>query len=61
MTVAILRMELRLRARTVVLAALGLMSVAVLVGALFPSLGDSIGDVRLPDGVGDLPSSGTFS
>ena len=61
MTVAILRMELRLRARTVVLAALGLMSVAVLVGALFPSLGDSIGDVRLPDGVGDLLGGGEFS
>jgi ABC-2 type transport system permease protein len=61
MTAAIVGMELRLRARTVVLASVGLISVATLVGALFPSLGGSIGDVDLPEGVGDLLGGGQFS
>jgi ABC-2 type transport system permease protein len=54
MTGAIVGMELRLRARTVVLAALGLVAVAALVGALYPSLGHSIGQLDLPKGVSDL-------
>jgi ABC-2 type transport system permease protein len=61
MSAAILGMELRLRARSVVLAAVGLVCVAALVGALYPSLGDSIGDVDLPDGVDDLLGGGEFS
>jgi ABC-2 type transport system permease protein len=47
-------MELRLRARTVTLAAIGLVAVAALVGALYPSLGHSIGQLDLPKGVSDL-------
>ena len=35
------------------------MSVAVLVGALFPSLGDSMGDVSLPDGASCSSSTGS--
>jgi ABC-2 type transport system permease protein len=58
---AILGMELRLRARTVLAAASGLVCVALLVGALFPALGSSIGDVDLPKGVGDLLGGGQFS
>jgi ABC-2 type transport system permease protein len=58
---AILAMELRLRVRSVVLAGVGLIAVAALVGALFPSLGDSIGNVDLPDGVNDLLGGGEFS
>jgi ABC-2 type transport system permease protein len=47
-------MELRLRGRTVILAAVGLVAVAALVGALYPSLGHSIGRLNLPKGVSDL-------
>jgi ABC-2 type transport system permease protein len=54
MTAAILGMELRLRTRAVTLAALGLVAVAALVGALYPSLGHSIGQLNLPKGVSDL-------
>ena len=61
MTAAIARMELRLRARIVLSAGLGLVGVAVLVGALFPSLGGSIGDLDLPKGVNDLLGGGQFS
>jgi ABC-2 type transport system permease protein len=60
-TTAILRMDVRLRARMFVLAGIGLMSVAAIVGALFPSLGDSIGDLDLPGGVSDLLGGGDFS
>ena len=54
-------MELRLRARTVFSAGVGLIAVSVLVGALFPSLGGSIGDLKLPEGVNDLLGGGQFS
>ena len=47
-------MALRLRSRTVTLAAIGLVAVLLLVGALFPSVGDTIGKLKLPKGVADL-------
>jgi ABC-2 type transport system permease protein len=60
-TSAILAMELRLRTRTVLLAAAGLIAVAALVGALFPSLGHSIGQLNLPKGVSDLIGGGDLA
>jgi ABC-2 type transport system permease protein len=61
MTGAIVGMELRLRARTVLSAAVGLAALTAVVGALFPSLGDSIGKLDLPRGVGDLLGGGDLS
>lgn len=61
MIAAIFKMELRLRARTVISAAVGLIALTAVVGALFPSLGDSIGELDLPEGVGDLLGGSDFS
>jgi ABC-2 type transport system permease protein len=47
-------LALRLRALTVALTALGMAAVIVMVGALFPAVGDSIGKLDLPEGVADL-------
>lgn len=47
-------MALRLRSRSVVLAAGGLVAVLLLVGALFPSVGHTFGRLNLPKGVADL-------
>ena len=61
MTGAAFRLELRLRARSFALAGLGLMAVAAITGALFPSFGESLGKVDLPEGVGDLLGGGDFA
>jgi beta-exotoxin I transport system permease protein len=53
-SVAGFRMALRLRLITAVLASLGMIAVILMVGALFPALGDTIGKVNLPKGVADL-------
>jgi ABC-2 type transport system permease protein len=45
---------LRLRLMTAVLAAVGMLAVILMVGALFPSVGDSIGTLNVPDGVANL-------
>jgi len=47
-------MAVRLRALPTALAALGMALVIVMVGALFPAVGGSIGKLDLPDGVTDL-------
>jgi ABC-2 type transport system permease protein len=47
-------MALRLRLLMTGLAALGMCLVIVMVGALFPAVGDSIGKLDLPQGVSDL-------
>lgn len=47
-------LALRLRIRSTVATALGVASVIVLVGALFPSVGGSIGALDLPDSVTQL-------
>jgi beta-exotoxin I transport system permease protein len=47
-------MAVRLRIRSTVLAAVGMASVIVMVGALFPAVGDSIGKLDLPKGVSEL-------
>ena len=61
MTGAIIGMEVRVRARMVLSAAAGLVALTAVVGALFPSLGESIGTLDLPQGVGDLFGGSDFS
>ena len=61
MTGAAFRLELRLRARSFVLAGVGLMTVAAITGALFPAFGESLGKVDLPEGVGELLGGGDFA
>ena len=61
MTVAAIQLELRLRARSVALAGIGLMTVAAITGALFPAFGESLGKVELPEGVGELLGGGDFA
>lgn len=48
------RMAVRLRIRSTGLAALGMALVILMVGALFPSVGGSIGKLDLPEGVAEL-------
>jgi ABC-2 type transport system permease protein len=48
------RLAVRLRMRSTGVSALGMASVILMVGALFPAVGDSIGRLDLPDGVSDL-------
>jgi len=45
---------LRLRLRSTLSAAAALVAVLLIVGALFPAVGDSIGKLNLPKGVADL-------
>ena len=47
-------MALRLRALSACLAAVGMAAVILMVGALFPSVGDSIGKLHVPEGVANL-------
>jgi ABC-2 type transport system permease protein len=61
MSAAIFTMELRLRTRSVLSAAIGLICLTGVVGALFPSLEDSIGNLNLPTGVRDLLGTSDFS
>ena len=49
-----LRMTLRLRMLTTLLAAFGMVVVILMVGALFPAVGDSIGKLNLPKGITTL-------
>jgi ABC-2 type transport system permease protein len=50
----VLRLAVRLRLRTTVSAAVALVAVLLVVGALFPAVGDSLGKLDLPKGVSDL-------
>jgi ABC-2 type transport system permease protein len=54
MSLPVLKMAVRLRLLTTVLSALGMALVIVMVGALFPAVGDSIGKLDLPEGVTTL-------
>ena len=54
MSGATFRLALRLRATPTALSALGMFAVILMVGALFPAVGDSIGKLDLPEGVSDL-------
>jgi ABC-2 type transport system permease protein len=47
-------MALRLRVVSAALSAFGMLVVILMVGALFPAVGDSIGKLDLPDGVTEL-------
>lgn len=47
-------LAVRLRLRSTILAAAGMLAVIVMVGALFPAVGDSIGKLHLPQGVAQL-------
>ena len=49
-----LKMTLRLRRLPTLLSAVGMALVIVMVGALFPAVGDSIGKLDLPEGVATL-------
>lgn len=61
MTRAAFKLELRLRARLVILAAVAMIALVAMEGALYPAFGDAIGDLSLPEGVGDLIGGGDFS
>ncbi|MEP6641627.1 MAG: ABC transporter permease subunit [Gaiellales bacterium] len=54
MSVPAFTLALRLRLTTTASAALGLIAVMILVGALFPAVGGSIGKLNLPKGATDL-------
>lgn len=54
-------MAARLRLRSAVLAALGMAAVILMVGALFPSVGDSIGKLDVPEGVAELLGGADYS
>ena len=54
MSLPTFKMALRLRLLTAVISALGMTLVIVMVGALFPAVGDSIGKLDLPEGVTEL-------
>lgn len=61
MSVPVFRMALRLRLAQAASAAFGLIAVLILVGALYPSIGDSIGKLDIPDGVADLLGGADFA
>ena len=54
MSLPTLQLSLRLSARTTISAATGMALVILMVGALFPAVGGSIGKLDLPEGVSDL-------
>lgn len=61
MTRATFMLELRLRARLVGLASIGVLALTAAVGALYPALGHSIGNLNLPKGVSGLLGGGNLS
>lgn len=61
MTQATVGLELRLRAKVVLAAAVALVVMCVAVGALFPSLGATIGKLNLPKGVAGLLGGADYS
>jgi ABC-2 type transport system permease protein len=60
-TRATFEMELRLRWRIILAAAWAIIAMCVGVGALFPSLGNTIGKLNLPKGVSDLLGGANYS
>jgi ABC-2 type transport system permease protein len=58
---AVFLTALRLRLLGAILAAVGMFIVIVMVGALFPSIGDSIGRLHVPDGVANLLGGADYS
>jgi ABC-2 type transport system permease protein len=60
-TRATFAIELRLRARIVLAAGVWVIVMCLAVGALFPSLGSTIGRLNLPKGVADLLGGADYS
>lgn len=54
MSAAVFGIALRLRRRSVALAGFGLFAMILMVGALFPAVGDSFGELNAPEGVSNL-------
>jgi beta-exotoxin I transport system permease protein len=54
MSLPVFKLAMRLRLLTTMLSALGMALVILMVGALFPAVGDSIGKLDLPEGVTTL-------
>jgi len=54
MSLPVFKLAMRLRLLTTTLSALGMALVVLMVGALFPAVGDSIGKLDLPEGVTTL-------
>jgi ABC-2 type transport system permease protein len=54
MSISTLSVTLRQRIVSIASSALGMILVILMVGALFPAVGDSIGQLDLPDGVTEL-------
>ena len=54
MSLPVLALTIRLRLLMTALSALGMFLVILMVGALFPAVGDSIGRLDLPEGVAEL-------
>jgi ABC-2 type transport system permease protein len=61
MSVPVFALAVRLRWLATALTALGMALVIVLVGALFPAVGDSIGKLDLPEGVTQLLGGADYS
>jgi len=57
----VFKLALRLRLVMTALAALGMFAVLIMVGALFPAVGDAIGKLNLPEGVSDLLGGADYS
>lgn len=55
-----LRLAFRLRLQTTISAASGLVVVMILVGALFPAVGHTIGQLHIPDSVASLLGGADF-
>ncbi len=54
MSLPVLKMTLRLRMLNTLLSAFGMVVAILMVGALFPAVGDSIGKLNLPKGIAAL-------
>lgn len=54
MTAAIFAMELRFRMRMALSAACGLIVLTAIVGLLFPAIGDSVGEMNIPEGLSNF-------
>ena len=59
LSLPVLAFTIRLRLPMTALSALGMFLVILMVGALFPAVGDSIGRLDLPEGVADLLGGAT--
>jgi ABC-2 type transport system permease protein len=59
-TLPVAKIALRLRLRAAVSAAIGLIAVMAAVGALFPSVGHTIGSLKVPKSVANLLGGGDY-